>query len=149
MKALHIRIAPVLALGAVGLLAWGAPAGASVITSGNTHPSYSGAGPWNVYQRLYVGDTATGSVAINSSSTMTTHDMSYVGLDPSATGTVDLDGGRWNLTRYYWTGVGYSGTGEVNIRNGGYWFNDYDTRVYLGYESTPGRRNACRSLWSR
>jgi len=100
---------------------------AAIILSGDTiSPVYDSNDPWFIHLEpnddLTIGDTAAGSMEINTGSWVQNVD-GYIGRNPTASGTVTVTGegaffgSRWWNNEYLY--VGYSGTGELNILAGG------------------------------
>ncbi|ADO48275.1 outer membrane autotransporter barrel domain protein [[Enterobacter] lignolyticus SCF1] len=90
--------------------------------------------PWTLPGALYVGMSGTGTLTVNSgavvsSGTDNTADTSgsVLGYDSGSSGTVIIDGGTWydgvdaanNSLTNGTTAVGGSGTGNLQIKNGG------------------------------
>lgn len=79
---------------------------------------------------LTIGNTQSGALNISGGSTLTNSGRSYIGLESMASGTATISGAntQWVITNEL--DVGVSGTGTLNIQNGGKVTSDDS---YLGF----------------
>ena len=87
---------------------------------------------WTTSTTAIIGDTSVGSVLVNAGSTLLSSTI-YLGNTMGATGmvTVDGTGSTWTNSNFLW--VGASGTGTLNITNGGQVTGS--SYGYLGYNT--------------
>ena len=121
---------------------------AAVTPTGDVTPTYDGSDPWALGNKfLYVGDTGTGSLQIDSASVVY-NSYSYLGYAPGAAGNVTVtgDGSLWNNSGRLT--VGYSGTGTLNVEDSGTVFNYYGILGYYGDSSGTATVTGTGSVWN-
>ncbi len=87
-----------------------------------------------VNQKIFAGHKGNGVINITNGGVMTTNDYGYIGYYATGTGLINIDGNgsSWLVTNQ--TQVGRSGTGTLNISNGGVVTSS--NRSYVGAFST-------------
>ena len=87
---------------------------------------------WTNLRYLYVGNSGTGILNIRNGGQVSNNYDGYLGYESGSRGTATVDGTGSKWTNYSFLYVGNSGTGTLNIQNGGQVSN---TTGYLGYNS--------------
>jgi len=112
------------------LMAWVAPAWATVITTGDVDPGGAATqpDPWNVGGNLEVGNYGDGTLNVTDGG-MVSNTYGYIGVESGSTGEVTVTGAgsRWNNSSHLL--VGKNGHGTLNITDGGTVQVEWDTRV--------------------
>ena len=124
-----------LALAFSFLIAFASAAQAAITTTGNVEPGDPSA--WDGSTLAYIGKTSDGTVIVNSGSVISPL-STYLGYEPGSTGTATLSGtgSTWDSDRFLI--VGYSGSGTLNILDGGVVNNSNHSSSscgYLGYQT--------------
>jgi T5SS/PEP-CTERM-associated repeat protein len=123
---LNVRNGAVVSTSGVGYLGYnaGSPGTATV----------DGAGAqWNLLSTFQIGGTGTGVLNIQNGGVVSTSSVGYLGYGSGGVGTVTVsgNGSQWNLLSTLQ--IGASGTGTLNIQNGG--VVSTASVGYLGYAS--------------
>ncbi len=99
----------------------------------------SGSGSiWDNYSDFYVGDFGSGTLNITNGGSVSNAAHGYIGGSLGSTGAVTVDGAgsTWTILRSFY--VGNSGSGTLNITNGGSVsssYSSYYNGTYLGHNS--------------
>ncbi|MEN6452105.1 MAG: PEP-CTERM sorting domain-containing protein [Thermoguttaceae bacterium] len=93
-----------------------APVEAAISTTGNVEPTDPAS--WNSGTTCYIGRTSTGSMTIDSGSSLISC-VAWIGLQKNVTGTVTVTGSGSTWTKSSQIGVGSEGCGTLNILAGG------------------------------
>ncbi len=118
---------------AVVLVAWVAPAWATVITTGDVDPGGAATqpDPWSTEGSLKVGDTGEGTLNIEAGGQVS-NEQGYIGRESGSTGEATVTGGGSKWTNSLGLVVGRFGDGTLSIEAGGVVSN---TRGYISSNS--------------
>ena len=118
---------------AVVLVAWVAPAWATVITTGDVDPGGAATqpDPWSIEGSLKVGDTGEGTLNIEAGGQVS-NEQGYIGRESGSTGEATVTGGGSKWTNSLGLVVGRFGDGTLSIEAGGVVSN---TRGYISSNS--------------
>ena len=120
-------IIPVLVAAVAASTSW-----AEITPNGDVSPADPST--WDTATEAYIGNTANGSVLVNNGGTLLS-DSAYLGFSGSATGAVTIDGPGSTWTIGGGISVGASGTGTLNITNGGQVNSSGYPDIYLGSDA--------------
>ena len=91
---------------------------AAITPIGNVTPSNPSPPNWDSYTWGYIGNTASGTLTVNSGSHLYSQ-VAYIGYGSTATGRTNITGAGSSWSNGYNLNVGYSGSGSLSITNGG------------------------------
>jgi autotransporter family porin len=134
-KIISLKNINTVLLASASLTSMNALAASATIIDGGASETVPGSqsSPWNVPGALYIGQSGTGSLTVSAGGVVQSgidpigSSGSVLGYDASGSGTVLVDGGAWydgvdaanNKISGGTTAVGGSGTGNLQIINGG------------------------------
>jgi outer membrane autotransporter protein len=98
---------------------------AAIVTTGDVSPADPST--WTSSIDSYIGDTANGTMEVNSGSTITSRN-SYIGLDSGVTGSVTVTGGGSAWTNNYLR-IGDYGEGYLNVESVGIVTSNYGASI--------------------
>ena len=82
---------------------------------------------WDNDNDLYVGYNGNGTINITAGGTLVSDNSAYIGTEVGSTGTISVDGTYSTWTHDYNLYVGKSGSGTLNIANGGAVTSNFNT----------------------